>query len=159
AQGHGFEDGEDVLLDGELAKDAGFLGEVAHAQPGPAIHRQGGNVGPVEPDLSLVGRDLAGGHPEAGGLAGPIGTKQADDFPDLDVKIHATDDFSSAVVFDEPLDFQDGHSGPPAWALGVASSQRGCNGFWQTRQEESKAGLRGLDVWRAAAGRRFGYLD
>ena len=32
--------GEDVVLNGELAEDAGFLLEVAHAHAGPDIHRE-----------------------------------------------------------------------------------------------------------------------
>ena len=35
-----FQDGEDVLLDGQLAEDALFLRQVAHAEAGPAVHRQ-----------------------------------------------------------------------------------------------------------------------
>ena len=80
------QDGEDVLLDGELAEDAGFLRQVAHAEAGPAVHRQRGDVLAVEQDLAVVGRDLAGGHAEAGGLAGAVGAEQADDLAGVDLK-------------------------------------------------------------------------
>src|SRR5579872_4748008 len=67
-----FEDGEDVLLDVELAEDGGFLGQVAHAEAGALVHGQLGDVLAVEGDLASIGRDLAGGHAEAGGLAGAV---------------------------------------------------------------------------------------
>ena len=89
---HRLEDGEDVLLDGELAKDAGFLGEVAHTQASAAVHLQGGDVLAVERDPAVIGRDLAGGHAEAGRLAGAVGAEQTDDLAEADLEIDAIDD-------------------------------------------------------------------
>src|SRR5262249_48699088 len=103
--------GEDVLLDGELAEDAGLLGEVAHAEPGPLVHRQGGDFLAGEVDAPGVGRDLAGGHAEAGGLAGAVGAGQADDLAGGGVEVDAVDDLAAAVELDEPAHFQDRHPG------------------------------------------------
>src|SRR5207248_6892839 len=104
---------EDVLLDGELAEDAGLLGEVAQAEAGALVHGELADVLAVEEDLALVGGDLAGGHAEAGGLAGAVGAEQADDLADVHVEIDAVHDLAAAVVLDQPLDFQEGHARPP----------------------------------------------
>src|SRR5262249_686593 len=100
---------ENILLDRELAKDAGFLGEIAHAEPGPLVHGKLGDVVAVEENLSGLGRDLAGGHAEAGGLAGAVGPEQTDDFPAVDLEADTVHDPSSAVVLDQPANFQQGH--------------------------------------------------
>src|SRR4029077_1218419 len=49
------ENGQDVLLDGQLAEDAGLLGQVAHAEAGAAEHGELGHVLAVEGDLAAVG--------------------------------------------------------------------------------------------------------
>ena len=67
------------------------------------------NILAVEGDLALIGRDLAGGHAEAGGLAGAVGAEQADHFADVDLEVDAVHDLPPAVVFDQSLRFQDGH--------------------------------------------------
>jgi hypothetical protein len=107
------EDGEDVLLDGELAEDAGLLGEVAHAEPGAQILLQGRDVLPVEQHAPLVGRDLPGGHAERRGLAGAVGPEQADHLAEIDLEVDAIDDLAAAVVLAEALHFEDGHARPP----------------------------------------------
>ena len=101
AQRQHFEDGQDVLLDGQLAEDRLFLRQIAHAEAGPAVHRQAGHVLAVEDDLAVVGRDLAGGHAEAGGLAGPVGPEQADDLAGVHGVGDAVHDLPPAVVLDQ----------------------------------------------------------
>ena len=44
----GFQDGQDVLLDRELAEDRRFLRQVADAQPRPLVHRQPGDIAALE---------------------------------------------------------------------------------------------------------------
>ena len=89
---------QQVLLDGELAEDARFLGQVAHAAvAGAAVHGPVGDVDAVEHDLAGVGLDHAAGHAEAGGLAGPVGAQQPDDLAAVDLEIDAVDDAAAAV--------------------------------------------------------------
>ena len=64
-------------LDGHAAEDRGFLRQVADAHAGALVHRLGGDVLAVEDDRAVVGRDQAGDHVEAGGLAGAVGAQQA----------------------------------------------------------------------------------
>src|SRR5262249_22748590 len=109
----GLEDGEQVLLDGELAEDALFLGQVAHAQAGPAVHGQPGDVLTVEDDLAVVRGDLAGGHAEAGGLAGPVGAEQADHLARVDLVGHAVHGPPLAVNLDQPAGLEQRHWAPP----------------------------------------------
>ena len=72
-----------------------------------------GDVLAVEEDLAVVGRDLAGGHAEAGGLAGAVGPEQADDLAGVDLELDAVDDLAPAVDLHQPADFQQGHSRAP----------------------------------------------
>ena len=66
------EHGENVLLDGEPAKDGGLLRQIADAEPRAAIHRQLGHVAAVDADRAFVGGDQPGDHVEHGGLAGAV---------------------------------------------------------------------------------------
>ena len=68
----------DVLLDRQAAEDRGFLRQVADAEAGAAVHGQPRHVAAVEGDAAGVGGDQAGDHVEHGGLAGAVGTEQAD---------------------------------------------------------------------------------
>jgi hypothetical protein len=104
-----FEDGEDVLLDGQLAKDAGFLSQIAHAEASAAIHGQTGNVLSGEMDFAFVGCDLSGGHAEAGRLARAVGAEEADDFPDINLEVNAVHDLPPTVVFHQAPCYQDRH--------------------------------------------------
>ena len=67
--------------------------QVADAQARALIHGQGGDVLAVQQDLPLIDPHQAGHHIEAGGLAGAVGTEQADDFAaaqeERDVPHHA----------------------------------------------------------------------
>ena len=75
-----FGGGADILFGGEAAEDRGFLRQIADAQPGAAVHRKAGDVMAVHLDGAGIGRDQAGDHVEAGGLAGAVGTQQAHHF-------------------------------------------------------------------------------
>ena len=95
----GLQDGQDVLLDGELAEDGGFLGQVAHAQPGALVHRQAGDVARLEPDRALVRLDDADDHVEGGGLAGAVRAEQADNLAGRNGDGDAVDHAALAVFF------------------------------------------------------------
>ncbi len=102
--------GQQVLLDRELAKDALLLGQIAHsAIAGAAIHRPGGDIDSVENNLACIGLDDAAGHAEAGGLAGAVGTQQADDFAPLHVEIDAIHDAAAAEALYQTANFQKRH--------------------------------------------------
>ena len=72
-----------------------------------------GHVLAVEEDLAVVGRDLAGGHAEAGGLAGAVGAEQADDLADVDLEVDAVHDLAAAVELDQPALSRMAIDGPP----------------------------------------------
>ena len=81
-----FEHGADVLLDGQAAKDRGFLRQIADAEPRAPVHRQPRDVVAVELDAAAVGLDQPGDHVEHRGLAGAVRPEQADRLaaPDID---------------------------------------------------------------------------
>jgi hypothetical protein len=76
----------DVLLDRHAAEDRGLLRQIAEAHAGALVHRLGRDVLAVQPDRAAVGRDQAGDHVEAGGLAGAVGAQQARDLSALDMQ-------------------------------------------------------------------------
>ena len=105
-----FQYGDEVLLDGQLAKNALLLRQIAHAEPGPSEHGQPGNILAVEDDLAVVGHDLPGRHAETCRFAGPIRTEQADNFARVDIVRDAVNDPAFAVDFHQPACFQQGHT-------------------------------------------------
>ena len=93
-----FHHAQQILLHRELAEDARFLGQVAHAAfLGAAIHGPVGDVLAGEHDRAGVGLDHAAGHAEGGRLAGAVGAQQADDLARIDFEIDAVDDAAAAV--------------------------------------------------------------
>ena len=68
----------DVLFDIQAAEHAGFLRQVADAEAGAAVHRQQGDVVPVQADRAGVRADQADDHVEGRGLAGAVRAEQPD---------------------------------------------------------------------------------
>ena len=100
-------DRQQVLFHGQLAEDARFLGQVAHAAlAGAAIHGPIGHVDAVEIDLAGFRLDHPAGDAEAGCLAGPVGAQQAHDLVVIDVKAHSVHHPPPAIVFHEPHHLQ-----------------------------------------------------
>ena len=76
---HGvFQHGHYVAGDAEATEDGGLLRQVANAELPTLEQGQAGNVLAVEHDLAGIGFDEPHDHGENGGLAGAIGTEQAD---------------------------------------------------------------------------------
>src|SRR5262249_32777704 len=102
----------------------------AHAEAGTAVGGQGGDVLALEQGAAPVGRDLASGHAERGGLAGAVGAEQADDLAEVDLEMDALHDLAPgpeeerarlAVVLDQSLDFEDRHP----WSLRRRAARSG----------------------------------
>ena len=104
----------DILLDGKPAKDRGLLRQIADAEASAAIHRQIGDVAPIEADNPGIGGDQPGDDVKAGRLAGAVGPEQTDHLAalhrDVDVAQHRPPlealaepvPEQAAVVGDEP---------------------------------------------------------
>ncbi|MNQ58303.1 hypothetical protein D3C85_724980 [compost metagenome] len=103
-----FDHGLDVLLDRHAAEDGGFLRQIAQAHAGALVHGLLGDLFAVQPDRAAVGRDQAGDHVEAGGLARPVGTEQAADLAALDGQGHVLDHLTLAEAAGDVLDAQAG---------------------------------------------------
>ena len=73
------------------------MGEIAHADLGPFVDGEAGDVLPFEKDSPSIGVDEADGHVEGGRFAGAVGAEEADDFARLDLKGEAVDDGFAAV--------------------------------------------------------------
>jgi len=94
-----FEDGEEVVLDGEFSEDGFFLGEVAEAETGPFVKGEAGDVFVLEADASSVWRDEAGDHVKGGSFSGSVRAEEADDFAFVDFETDFPDYGAAAVAF------------------------------------------------------------
>ena len=65
----------EVVAHAQLAEDAGFLGEITDAQPGPLGHGQGLDRQAIEQHRARIGAQQAGDQVEGGGFAGAIGSE------------------------------------------------------------------------------------
>src|SRR5215510_6891481 len=98
--------GADVLLRGEPAEDRRFLGQVADAEPGSAIHRQARDVVAIERDRAVIGSEQAGDQIEASGLARAIGTQQPYDLAALQREADPADNGPAAEALADARDGQ-----------------------------------------------------
>src|SRR4030095_14537795 len=93
---HGLQDGEEILLDGELPEHRGLLGQVAHAHAAARIHGEIGDVLALEEDTAALRAQEPHDHVEGRGLPRPVRPEQPDDLPTLDVHADAIDDAAIA---------------------------------------------------------------
>ena len=89
----------DILLDRHPAEDRGLLGQVTEAKNGPAIHRQRGNIAPIEIDPATVRHHQTHYGIKAGRLARAIGAEQSDDFAPVDVQADIVEHRALVVGF------------------------------------------------------------
>src|SRR3989304_2371280 len=75
------QDGQQVLLDGELAEDRGLLREGADAHPAALVHGQARDLLALDEDPAALRRQQADHHVEGRGLPRPVGAEQAHDLP------------------------------------------------------------------------------
>src|SRR5581483_4993272 len=84
-----FQDRQDVLLDRQLAKNRGFLRQVADAKvTRPQVHGRVGNVLIIEQDAARIRRRQPHYHVKAGGFAGSVWAQQTYDLPLLHAETH-----------------------------------------------------------------------
>ena len=102
-QGQDFQDGQDVLLDSELAQNGWLLGKIADAQPRPPVHRQTGDGPSQELYRAAVRPDNAHDHIEGGGFPGAVRTQQAHDFPRRNGNRDSVHHAALAVFLDQPF--------------------------------------------------------
>src|SRR4051794_38647923 len=75
----GFQNGEDILLDGHLSEHRGFLGQVPDTVSSRLIHRRVGQFLAVQQHPSFVWQDQTSNKVEGRGLSRPVGSQQPDD--------------------------------------------------------------------------------
>src|SRR5258708_31895418 len=71
-----FENGPDVLFDGQLAEHGSFLGQVRQPHAGAAMHREMADFPAIEMDRSVVHGDQAHDHVKTSRLARAVRTQQ-----------------------------------------------------------------------------------
>ena len=91
ADGHGFQNRQQIFPDRQPLKDAGFLRQIAHAQSGAFVHRHFRYVVALEEDTAAVRDNHADGHAERGGLAGAVAAQEAHDRPLAHGDVHIVD--------------------------------------------------------------------
>ncbi len=103
------EHGEQVLPNGEAAKDARLLRQVAQAPLGARMHRQATELDAIEPHVAGVGSDQPDDEVEAGGLSGAVGPEEADDLSRADVEGDAVDHPPRAERLHQAFGFENAH--------------------------------------------------
>ena len=99
----GFDDGEDVLLDRQLAEHGGLLRQVTQPVAGALVHPQAREVQPAEADRAAGWRDQPHHHVKGGRFARAVGPEQADDLAGAEAQTDAVDDRAGAEGLDEAL--------------------------------------------------------
>lgn len=107
-----FEDGQEVLNDGEPAEIASFLGEISDSEACALEHGKEGDIDGIEGDGAAVGFHHAEDHAESRCFSGPVATQKADDFALAKQKCDVIDDRPPVVGFDELGNFQKIHEEP-----------------------------------------------
>lgn len=103
------EDGHDVVGHRQLAEDRCLLRQIADAGARAAVHGLMADVEIIDQHAALIGAHQADDHVETGGLAGAIGTEQADDLAAFDAQADVTHDLAALVAFRQVLGFENGH--------------------------------------------------
>jgi len=106
---HGFENGVDVVGDGKLSKNRGFLRKIRNAEARAAVHRQVRNLRIAEEDLARRGFHAARHHVEGGGLASTVRPQQPHDLSGLHLQINRPNHVSLAVAFGQRHSGQRAH--------------------------------------------------
>ena len=105
-----FQDGQDIFLHGEFAKDRFLLRQVTHPEARAFVHRVVRHVRAVKKDATVVGPHQAYDHIEAGRLAGAVRAEQADDLARAHVNVHPIHHRAAVVDFHQLFRRQDGPS-------------------------------------------------
>ena len=108
-----FENGENVLFNAQGAENRRVLGQIGQTMDGAAVDRQRSDLVAVDEHVAGVGSDQPDHHVEAGGLAGAVGTEQADDFAAADAQRDIVHHLASPVTLDQAGCFQHGLSRSP----------------------------------------------
>ncbi len=147
------EDGPDVVLDRELAEHRGLLRQVAHAEAGPAVHRQSGQLLVVEPDAAGVAGHQSHDHVEGGGLAGAVRPEQADHLAGIDLERQVDHDLPGAIALAERFGPQPAHGRRSGAGEGAGSAGDSAGAFGVRGAALSFAAFsRGLIVMRTPPG-------
>jgi hypothetical protein len=83
----------------------------SRVRAGALVHGPVGDIGAVQEDSSLRGRNQTAGHAEAGAFPSTVWTEQADDFALIDGEIDTIDSAFARVVLDESFAGEQWHGG------------------------------------------------
>src|SRR5690606_21543698 len=119
-----------VIGHGQLAKDRGFLWQIADPGTGAAVHGVMADVTVVNQHAALVGAHQADDHVKRGGLAGAVGTEQTDDLAAVDGQADIANHLALLVTLGQMLGGEGGHysdCSPGVFLRGwMTMSIRGC---------------------------------
>src|SRR5208283_2034488 len=92
-----FENRQQILLDGQLAEDAGLLRQVRNPAARALVERQGRDVLAAERDSPMVRFEQSHQHVEGGRLARAVGSQETHHLARLDDYVDVVDDRAAAV--------------------------------------------------------------
>jgi hypothetical protein len=107
--GKGLQDGQDVVVDRQLAENRGLLRQIADAVSGPQIHGQVGDFPVIQEHLPLVRRSESHQDVKGGCLAGSVWPQEPDNLSLTDPESDVVHNPSALVGLDQVDRFQDLH--------------------------------------------------
>src|SRR6185312_14493567 len=107
--GSRLEDGEDVVLDRELAENGSFLRQVAEPELRPPVHRQQSQIGVIEVNAARIAGHEPDDHVEGRRLTGAVGSEETDHLAVGDLDTEIANDLTGFVALLEPARAQGRH--------------------------------------------------
>ena len=105
----GLQDGQEILLDGELPEHRRLLGQITHAQPAALVHGEVRHLLPLEEDPAPVGLEEAHDHVEGRGLARAVRPEKPHHLAAVDVEAYPIHHDAVSEALSQPLGYQTFH--------------------------------------------------
>src|SRR3990172_11020427 len=109
AQVESLKDRLQISLNGETAKNGGFLGEVTEASARPEVNRGGGQIFAVHENLSLIGADETDHHMKSRGFSRSVGPEQPYHLTSADLQADPIDHAATIIRLRDPFSLENDH--------------------------------------------------
>jgi len=101
-----FQKGKDVLPDRQFTEYRRLLGEVPEPHPGPPVHRETGDILPVEKDRAVVRPNQPHDHIEDRGFPRAVRTQETHDLPRGNLERNTLDGLTFPISLSQVADGQ-----------------------------------------------------
>ena len=142
------EDQLKVLPHREVPEDGRLLGEIANAETGPAVDRQGRQFPGIDRHRSRIGLDKPDDHVECGGFSRTVRTEQPDDLAHVDVEVNFRNHRAAPVGLAEgPGGYRLAHFDPSILKISLGLPEASTR--FRSGKNIRVSDFRDLAAWRA----------